>query len=437
MAGLKIVRPPFSAGPRPEIPPAEQRTRGFAREGSCRDPALSARGRATKVLALGGTGRIGKATARILAAEPEVSGITIASRDGSTSARAAREVGNKATAVTLDVMDERAVTAAARDHDLVVNTAGPDYLVALPAIRASIAAGTHYCDIQADGPAAERALRLDARAKAARVTALTGIGHVPGTSNLMMAHAANRVGHVEEVASCTFFPLSAWEDPKAAFAEMERTGFVNASWQTIMQWAAGRARTHRNGRRASVDPWRDSVELRVPGGPRVRAVHIRCTEPITLPRRWAKLRAVSSLMSLFPPELNELYCTQGRRIASGEVDAVGAAIGFHEAIVRDPGRWWSPPGEVRNQILTWATATGRKGGRRVRYKCWPATDWMTTVGPLSTAALMILNRQIRQRGVLAPEDCLEPLPFLRRAARLGSEPPIGARIFAEATEVLE
>ncbi len=390
----------------------------------------------TRVLALGGTGGVGKATARILAVDPAVSGITVASRHISAATRVSEALGEKARALALDTTDEGAVAAAAREHDLVVNTAGPDYLVALPAMRGAIDAHTHYCDIQADGPAIERALKLDGRAEAARVTVLTGIGHVPGTSNLMMAHAASQLDRVDELACCTFFPLSAWEDPKEALAEMRKTGFVSASWQMIMQWAAGRVRGYLNGRAVMVDPWTDAVDIRIPRGDTVRAVHIGCTEPITLPRRWKQVRAVSSLMSLFPSQLNELYCEQGRRIAAGEVDPTQAAIAFHERIVEEPDRWWSASVEPHRDIVTWATATGQKNGRRVRYTCWPATNWMTTVGALSTAALKILRGEIRKRGVLAPEACLDPLPFLAEAARFGVDPPPTGRLFNEFIEAM-
>src|SRR5262245_5148428 len=97
------------------------------------------------VLVLGGTGRIGAPLAKALA--PSVSAIGIAARNRGLAEQHARGLGPKAYAVEADACNESQIAALGRDVDLIVNTAGPDYVTALPAARAAIAAGTHICDI--------------------------------------------------------------------------------------------------------------------------------------------------------------------------------------------------------------------------------------------------------------------------------------------------
>src|SRR5207247_10996368 len=127
------------------------------------------RGRNTKVFAIGGTGRIGRASSKILAANEIVSQVAIAARDLRLAKEAAADLGSKGMAIEVDATDEARLASLARDYDLVVNTAGPDFRVALPVTRAAISAGVHCCDIAADGPSLDKVLVLDGQPEAAGV----------------------------------------------------------------------------------------------------------------------------------------------------------------------------------------------------------------------------------------------------------------------------
>ncbi len=98
------------------------------------------------MFALGGAGGFGQRTARFLAASDVVSEIVIAGRNLEAAKRFAAELGDKATALQADVADEGRLASLAADSDIVVSTAGPSFKVALPAVRAAIKAGVHYCD---------------------------------------------------------------------------------------------------------------------------------------------------------------------------------------------------------------------------------------------------------------------------------------------------
>lgn len=43
--------------------------------------------------------------------------------------------------------------------------------------------------------------------------------------------------------------------------------------------------------------------------------------------------------------------------------------------------------------------------------------------PLAIATEMIMNGEISQRGVLAPEACIDPLPFFERYMKYWRNPP--------------
>src|SRR5207302_2908726 len=219
------------------------------------------RGRTTKIFAIGGTGRIGRASSKILAENEIVSQVAIAARDVRLAKKAAADIGAKGIAVEVDATNEARLASLARDYDLIVNTAGPDFRVALPVTRAAISAGVHVCDIAADGPSLEKVLALDGRAKEAGVTVVTGIGHLPGMSNLIMQHAADQLDTVTDLRLCVWWQLSREEtDLFGAADAMRKTGRVNASWQTVLTWVAGRVRTYRDGRLVEVDPFEEATE---------------------------------------------------------------------------------------------------------------------------------------------------------------------------------
>lgn len=391
-----------------------------------------------RVFALGGSGGVGQGAARILAASNMVSEIAITSRSLSIAKQVATGLGEKATAVEVDATDEERLALLMRGYDLVVNTAGPDFQMALPAARASLRAGAHCCDISADGPTTEKILMLDAEAKASGLTVLTGIGAEPGLSNLLMLHAARQLDQVEEVQFCACYPftLLASEDPGREAVEMRSSGRINASWQTLLKWVSGGVRTYRNGRWIDIEPFDSAVEVSLPQGATATMFPYGSTEPITLPRYLPGVKTVSVLACLSPPQVNELYRVHARRLGAGEVDAAEATLNFLEAVGQDTGRWLATPKGFPSHLIIWASAIGRKDGRKARAVCQPTSMWLSTAGAVSVAALRILRGEIKERGVLPPEACLDPLPFFADVAQHGFEEPKG-KLLHESLELLD
>ena len=384
-----------------------------------------------KVLALGGTGRTGQTVARYLASDGLVSQIIIAGRNLGMAERFAAELGRQATAVQIDATDEERLSSIAADCDIVVNTAGPDFEVPLPAARAAIAAGTDYCDVGADGPMTEKILKLDTAASAAGVTVIPGIGGAPGRTNLLAMHAAQQL---DEVVKIQFGYLHAADSADRALRE---SGHVSASWKTILRLASGDARTYRDRQWTDLHPSDREVEVALPQtGMVVTACPVATAEPVTLAHSLPSLRTVVSLIGLLPQRLNDLCREQAERIAKGEVNARDAARSLLEAVADDPEQ--SPPAMAGlPSVPLWLTAVGLKDGRRARYSCWPTSWWISTAGAITAAALAIMRGDVKKSGVLPPEACFEPMAFFSEVARFGSEKPLGGKLLGESFEQLE
>ncbi len=138
-----------------------------------------------EVLILGGYGNFGKRIATALSRHNVP--VIIAGRNLSKAQALAAQLPN-ARAAAIDIRNDLAAALMRERPSVVVHTCGPfqgaDYAVA----RACIASGVHYVDL-ADGRDFVTGFRgLDAEARAAGVTAISGASTVPGLSSAVIEH---------------------------------------------------------------------------------------------------------------------------------------------------------------------------------------------------------------------------------------------------------
>lgn len=365
-----------------------------------------------RVLLLGGSGRFGETAARCLARSGVVSEIGIAGRNESVLRRRASEVGDKAHSVLVDICDERRLASVASDYDIVVNAAGPEWEVLLPALRAAIDAGIHYCDLGADGRTAERQLELDSMAKKQDVVAIIGVGFDPGIDNLLAVHASKQFDSVDDMLFCFHLALPD-ELLRQAVSELEKSGRVDSSWQLVMNNIRGPVLVYRDESWKAVDPLDHGVEIKSPQGLTLVAYPCANPEQITLPRYLPCVCNLSCVCGVSPPEMSQLVHDEAQRISRDEVTVQEATRSFLKTIGSDHGDWLkgSAPGWDM-----WLVATGLKDGRRARYTCWPVGVAYTSI-PLAVTAFRILRGEVSVRGVVPPEACFEPMSFFEEVAR--------------------
>jgi saccharopine dehydrogenase-like NADP-dependent oxidoreductase len=371
-----------------------------------------------KIVAVGGAGRYFQPALETLAASDLVSEIVIAGRRLASAEAAAARAGSKGRAVEVDALDETALSALAGSADLLINVTGPYFKTLLPALRAAIAGGAHYLDYSEDGATVEAA-------KAAGVLALLGMGEAPGTNNLVALEICGRLdraealtfGWIEDVE--TIFGAAA-----ESLAEIEASGRVSGALQAVLHYCSGRIKTYRDGAWVEVDAFQDEGSLPAPGGETATGYLFGTAEVITLPRYLPDLRSVTALAGVSPPPANELLRRQAARIGRGEVDEQRAAIDFFTALANEPERWLAGDRDPELRLNA-VVAEGLKDGQRAR--CLATINWnletlearegIGTAAPLALAALDICAGRLPQRGVLPPEACYEPTPFLERLKR--------------------
>lgn len=395
-----------------------------------------------RVFALGGYGTFGRYVARSLCANDLVTELVVAGRNIDAAKEFAHELGSKAVAAKVDVLNEPEIRSVARGSDLLVNTTGPDHRTAFPAARTAIEIGADYCDLSADCDSTKRLLELDSVAKAADTIILPGIGYCPGETNLLLKHAASQLDTVEDLRLLFIYNLVGTifyfgtKDPGETASEMRRTGRVNASLETVMNWGGGRVYVFRENRLMDVDPSENQENIEFPGAGNQVFFPIGGPEAVTIPRFLGNTGSVSVMLSVHPPQVRDLYLGLAGRIRKRQISPGEAVILFIEGVSAALKEEGADPSWKVPMISLRARATGTRDGRRVRYSCWPSWNWTGASQALTVAALRILRGEISERGILAPEACLDPMDFFKEAARLTSEDSTEKGLLMESFEEL-
>ena len=199
-----------SAAPSSRVSPSTAERASSAKGARAANRRRSTRARASeasatpatkKVVFVGGTGRVGAASAAALVAnDPSVAKVVLAGRSDAAAAEAMERhpsLRGVAEFAKLDTADASSVASAIAGADLVVHSAGPfqgggDKCAVMDA---AIAAGVPYLDVCDDADYARSAKSRHAAALAAGVPCITTAGVYPGVSNVMAADmiAANRL----------------------------------------------------------------------------------------------------------------------------------------------------------------------------------------------------------------------------------------------------
>ncbi|GMN26179.1 hypothetical protein TIFTF001_001209 [Ficus carica] len=144
--------------------------------------------RNSRVLVLGGTGRVGGSTAITLSKLCPDLGIVIGGRNREKGAAMVATLGENSEFSQVDINNANSLEAALSDVDLVVHAAGPfQQADKCSVLEAAIYTKTAYLDVCDDTSYARRAKSFSDRAVAANIPAITTGGIYPGVSNVMAA----------------------------------------------------------------------------------------------------------------------------------------------------------------------------------------------------------------------------------------------------------
>ncbi|MBU1670609.1 MAG: saccharopine dehydrogenase NADP-binding domain-containing protein [Actinobacteria bacterium] len=356
-----------------------------------------------RVVALGGAGVMGRFGVRDLVSKDSVEELLIADYDIEAARAVASELGAKCSARGVDANDHEQMVSTVKGYDVAMGTIGPFYKYEKKVARACIDAGVDYVSICDDYDAAAAFLELDAEAKKAGVTAITGVGWTPGITNVFARLGADQLDEVDEIAT-------SWAcDPADTAGKAVTLHYIHAVTGMIPSFIDGRLAYIKAGSGLEKIRFPETVG-------ECNVFHAGHPEPVTIPH-FINARTVSLKGGLTDPFLVGLTSTlvgMGLTKTERRKDLVG---GFFNKILPYLESIGKPPvtcSACRTDI------TGKKDGKwtHLAYGAAEHMDKLTCL-PTSIVVQMVGEGLITEKGALPPEACVDPREFLKRLAEGG------------------
>ncbi len=372
-----------------------------------------------RIVVLGGAGIIGRTIARDLADDREVREIVIADLDLDGARKLADSLGRPGvTAVKADVTDPAALVALLRGAGAVINSV--QYYFNLPVMKACLEAKTHYLDLGGLFHTTRKQLELHDDFKRAGLLAVPGLGSCPGIANVQARTVADRLDTVESIRIYN-----------GATPDMGDSLAWAYSIQTIFDEITQPPMVFRDGR------FQDTAALgeeelylfQDPIG--VSKVHLSLhSEVATLPLTYGA-RGIQecffkiSFFGYSEKALRQLQFLAQIGLASTEpVEVRGARVKPRDVLVEVLKR--APQIERKGSLGFKDIVTevrGTRGGKpvlgKVETTCWPHKTWGVSGGtvlvasPPAIVARWLARGQVKQAGVLPPEQAVDAETFFR------------------------
>ncbi|XP_057790200.1 uncharacterized protein LOC131007076 [Salvia miltiorrhiza] len=150
--------------------------------------------KSSRILILGGTGRVGGSTAVALNKFCPHLRIVVGGRNREKGAATVTKLGDNSEFIEVDINDNLSLDKALKGVDLVVHTAGPfQQSEKCTVLEAAIQNKVAYLDVCDDSSYSQRAKSYMNRALDANIPAVTTGGIYPGVSNIMAAELVRAI----------------------------------------------------------------------------------------------------------------------------------------------------------------------------------------------------------------------------------------------------
>ncbi|HUJ68482.1 MAG TPA: saccharopine dehydrogenase NADP-binding domain-containing protein, partial [Syntrophorhabdales bacterium] len=330
----------------------------------------------------------------------------------------------KTSLAKVDVNDRDGLIRAIRGADIVINCAGPFYKTAVAVAGAAVEAGVNYIDICDDYEAVKIlfASDIDAAAKKAGITVLTGMGSDPGTNNVIVKWYADHLDRVDEVS--LFWVVS--------IADLSE----GAAWDHSLHMIIGKLPQYLDGKLEYVDggTGEETAQFLEPLGT-CQVRYVGHPQPLTIPRYIKGVKRVVIKGALIPIWVDQLIKEQRESgfLSTEPVEVNGAPVAPYDLTLK---LWGTIPnnrdrGPVASGLKV--IVKGERGGKRVTYTADIVGRMAPGTGlPASIAALMFQAGEVKAKGLMAPEGCIDPEKFLKallqRGARIHQTETIGSMV---------
>ena len=366
-----------------------------------------------RVLVIGGTGGMGQGVARDLIKQGQIKEVILG--DINTDPNRVQEklrASEKVSLAKIDVNDHDGLVSAIKKIDVVINCAGPFYKTAVAVARAAVEAKVNYIDICDDYEAAEIlfASDIDKAAKEAGITVLTGMGSDPGTNNVLVKWYANKLDHVEEIY--LYWVVS--------IAELS-----GAAWDHSLHMILGKIPQYLDGKLEHVEGGSgEEIERFLEPLGECLISYVGHPQPFTIPRYIKGVKKVVIKGALIPLWVDRLIKEQKATglLNNKPIEVKGAKIVPYDMTLK---LWDTIPNDRDNGPAASGLKVivkGEREGKQVTYTADIVGRMAPGTGlPASIAALMMDAGEVTEKGVVAPEGCINPDRFLSELLKRGAK----------------
>jgi saccharopine dehydrogenase (NAD+, L-lysine-forming) len=378
-----------------------------------------------KVAVLGGAGLTGRCAVRALAESPEVSDVLVADVNLEGAKTIVEQIGvSKLQAAHANVIDPELTAKLLRGYDVVINAV--QYYFNLDAMNAALKAHVNYLDFGGLYHTTLKQLKMDEAFRSNGLTAILGMGAQPGITNVIARYAADQMDTVNSVEI---------RDGYTDLTPGVGSFVVTWSLDTFLDELMLDAVIFEDGKLKTIPALsrKESVDFPEPVG-RLDTYVTLHSEPATLPMSLGSkgIRKVDWMEG--GPGIFAVKLLVDIGLGSNVETVVGGIKvtprRFLLDLIRSKGLIGHPKHLTPNDLeITRVTVTGKKSGRNVKQqydvlipakKEWRLSCSQYGVGiPGSIAARMIGNGQVTERGVVAPENCIDPGIFIKELDRYG------------------
>ena len=369
-----------------------------------------------KVLALGGSGGMGRFAVETSMHFENVSEIVVADINAEEALKFANSMNEKVSGIGLDVTDIDALKVQMNKADVVINTVGPFFKYGPPILEAAIDSGCDYLDINDDWEPTIEMLEFHGKAENNSKTAILGMGASPGLTNMLGAAAIEELDEVETL-------YTGWTMDGAAPEEKSSQSGVNAAMVHAVQQMTGTVKIHNDGKPKMVKPLK-KVEIDFPGFGKFKPRIFGHPEAITFPHHFKDIK--NSINLAHGSGFGLLKWIM--RLVDWKVISVERAAGMVQnlssSIRKDiEGQGIEYGISLKNNNLSeppplYALAIGLKDGKKASCGTMFNTSELISMGeatgiPLACGLKLLVDGKISNKGVFAPEGAIDPNDFFK------------------------
>ena len=369
-----------------------------------------------KVLALGGSGGMGRFAVETSMSFENIDEITVADINADAAIAFAASMNEKVKGIGLNVTDIDNLKAQMRQADIVINTVGPFFKYGPPILEASLDSGCDYLDINDDWEPTLEMLEFHRKAENNSHTAILGMGASPGLTNMLGAAA---IGELDEVETL----YTGWTMDGATPEEESSQSGINAAMVHGVQQMTGTVRIHNDGKSKMVKPLKQ-VEIDFPGFGKFKPHIFGHPEAITFPHHFKTIK--NSINLAHGSGFGVLKWIM--RLVDWKIISVERAAGIVQNLSSSIRKDLEEQGidsrlNLKNTNFSeppplYALATGLKDGEKASCGTVFNSSDLISMGeatgiPLACGLKLLVDGKILKKGVFAPEGAINPNEFFK------------------------